>query len=506
MFLPDAMSSLVAPFENIPHVYDLCTQEGNGQEECAMMQEEEWEVLKSIYPDVCVSNDAGPSGRTIKLEIPVELSPAQNVTIVPPQLNTHHQQSASHQSHTHVACPTTTNPLTALPPFLLALILPPEYPLHTPPRITALASTHTWFPSSKIRDLHALLAGMWTSDSQGILYSWVEFLHSGDVLDSLNLSSSTRKNQSASTITIVNQSPSTLLPLLESHDARAQDATFAETSYPCAICLSPYKGRHCVRLACAHVFCRSCLSDFWGSCIAEGDIGRVGCPDPACVKAGHEAGEDDVVRVVQEEEVRRWKWLRTKRALERDPGMIHCPVMFCQTPVPSPKLSEEEDGSGWERLRTCPTCESSFCALCRRTWHGPISECPIRVTDTFVQEYLALSEGDVRRAEIERRWGRANVRRLVEKHEDERKNREWMEKSTMGCPGCGVHVQKSVGCNHMTCAKCKQHFCYRCGERLPPTEPYKHFNTPGLGCFSKLFDYAPGEDEMEWQEIEFGDI
>jgi len=178
------------------------------------------------------------------------------------------------------------------------------------------------------------------------------------------------------------------------------------------------------------------------------------------VKAGHEAGEDDVVRVVEEDEVRRWRWLREKRALERDPGMIHCPVESCQTPVPSPKLGEEESESGWARLRTCPACGYAFCAFCRRTWHGPISECPLRVTESFVLEYLALPEDDARRLDIEKRWGRTNVRRLVGKHEEDRKNREWMEKSTMGCPGCGVHVEKSVGCNHVsgTCS------CWTCVE------------------------------------------
>ncbi|KAG1749690.1 uncharacterized protein EDB91DRAFT_1109113 [Suillus paluster] len=324
---------------------------------------------------------------------------------------------------------------------------------------------------------------MWTRE--GVLYAWVAFLSGDEFLDSLSLSSKSH-------ITIVNHSPSTLLPLLESYDAHTQNAAFAETSYPCAICLSPYKGRHCVRLACAHVFCRSCLTDFWGSCIMEGDIGRVGCPDPGCVKAGHEAGEEDVIRVVGEEEVRRWKWLRTKRALERDPGMVHCPVAFCQTPVPSPEV--DDDDSGWARLRTCPTCEYAFCAFCRRTWHGPISACPLRVTESFVEEYLGLPEGDARRAQIERRWGRGNVKRLVAKYEEERMNREWMDNCTMGCPGCGVHVEKSVGCNHMTCAKCKQHFCYLCGEKLPPSEPYKHFNTPGKKCFSKLFE----EDLFDW--------
>jgi E3 ubiquitin-protein ligase RNF14 len=35
------------------------------------------------------------------------------------------------------------------------------------------------------------------------------------------------------------------------------------------------------------------------------------------VKDGQEASEDEVRRVVTEEEVRRWKWLREKKASER---------------------------------------------------------------------------------------------------------------------------------------------------------------------------------------------
>jgi E3 ubiquitin-protein ligase RNF14 len=40
----------------------------------------------------------------------------------------------------------------------------------------------------------------------------------------------------------------------------------------------------------------------------------------------------------------------------------------------------------------------------------------------------------------------------------------------------------------MTCIKCKQHFCYLCGEKISRTEPYKHFNIIGKICFEKLFD------------------
>ena len=39
----------------------------------------------------------------------------------------------------------------------------------------------------------------------------------------------------------------------------------------------------------------------------------------------------------------------------------------------------------------------------------------------------------------------------------------------------------------MSC-RCGFHFCYLCGGRLSPQNPYPHFNTPGTHCFQRLFD------------------
>ena len=41
----------------------------------------------------------------------------------------------------------------------------------------------------------------------------------------------------------------------------------------------------------------------------------------------------------------------------------------------------------------------------------------------------------------------------------------------------------------MMCMKCRQHFCYRCATKLPASDPYKHFSTVGIRCYSKLFDW-----------------
>jgi len=37
-------------------------------------------------------------------------------------------------------------------------------------------------------------------------------------------------------------------------------------------------------------------------------------------------------------------------------------------------------------------------------------------------------------------------------------NEEWIKRFTLQCPGCGVPIQKSGGCNRMTCSRCKKDF------------------------------------------------
>lgn len=117
----------------------------------------------------------------------------------------------------------------------------------------------------------------------------------------------------------------TLLPSLTAYETSTQMARFSQTSYSCQICLTSLKGARCCLLSCSHVFCRACLDDFWKLCIKEGDVGRVGCPEPACVKEEREANEEEVRRVVTDDDVRRWKWLREKRMLER--GQRICSVL-----------------------------------------------------------------------------------------------------------------------------------------------------------------------------------
>jgi hypothetical protein len=82
--------------------------------------------------------------------------------------------------------------------------------------------------------------------------------------------------------------------------------------------------------------------------------------------------------------------------------------------------------------------------------HGPLSDCLISATESLVSEYMDLDEDSPKRVLIERRYGKANVLRLVAKYEEDKSNAEWFKSSTMACPGCRVSVEKSVGCNHVS--------------------------------------------------------
>ena len=36
----------------------------------------------------------------------------------------------------------------------------------------------------------------------------------------------------------------------------------------------------------------------------------------------------------------------------------------------------------------------------------------------------------------------------------------WVERNSKPCRGCGARIQKTGGCNHLVCSKCKHQFCW----------------------------------------------
>ncbi|KAJ7783527.1 hypothetical protein DFH07DRAFT_788086 [Mycena maculata] len=433
---------------------------------------EEVQVLEAIYPDY-ISTDQSTSDSFLKLEIPVQLGEPSTVVL-------RTDDSADSDS--------VTLSLTTLPPVLLHIVLCATYPASDPPDVS-IRTNNSWLSPPLLLRLRDVLRAM-HQPGDGILYDWVEFIRGGGFLASLDLI------LTSGVIEIRHSASQRLGSLLTTYDDLARSATFSQGSYPCAVCLTTIKGAKCLQLSCMHIFCRACLFDYWSLCITEGNVEHLGCPDPECIKMGRESSEEEIARVVSEQAVQRWRWLREKLMYERDPTLVHCPMTFCQSPVSKPPESETD--TGVDRLRICPACSFSFCGFCKRTWHGAVQDCPISQAETVVLEYLALEENSEERKLMELRFGKTILLKLVAKYKEEQLNKKWLANSTMACPGCSLNIEKSLGCNHMTCARCKMHFCYRCGCKLSPSDPYAHFSqaTPANGCFNKLFDFV--SEDREW--------
>lgn len=362
-----------------------------------------------------------------------------------------------------------------------------------------------WLDALTLRAVQDRLQKLWQREP--VLWSWWEWVGNGDFLAELGID--------------LADLPTETQARIASFDKDAAQAEFEDQAFACGICFESKKGGKCVRLpSCGCVFCQECIVAFWSLAIKEGAVDSVVCPSVECVKERRSLDAATVEAVVGRELTKRWQSLCEKRLVDRDKRYCFCPREMCEALVspqaeakkaaPAPKKaaihldigkSEEpkrpamSDASRWDNYRQCPKCAYSFCYLCRALWHGAHTPCDIRDTHRAVREYLDADEAGKRA--IEFRLGPRNTEALfalIRDYEREQEALKWMEEHTTPCPCCRAQIEKSEGCNHMSCTRCRSHFCYRCGKTLPAADPYKHFQQPG-SCYNKLFDYDPHAGE-----------
>lgn len=58
-----------------------------------------------------------------------------------------------------------------------------------------------------------------------------------------------------------------------------------------------------------------------------------------------------------------------------------------------------------------------------------------------MEEYKSYAEGSDDRLQMERRFGKANLERLVRAFEEQKANEAWLEGHSVKCPCCGVSMR-----------------------------------------------------------------
>lgn len=192
----------------------------------------------------------------------------------------------------------------------------------------------------------------------------------------------------------------------------------------CAICLTDKQpGEGLMLKNCLHEYCKGCL----GRTIEMSDELEVPCPFVA-EDGSHCEGliQDRELRSLISPDV--YEEYLTK-SLVRAEAVIkdsfHCQTANC--------LGWAEKGEGATHFH-CPVCLKINCIQCKAVHEGKSCE-----------DFFYEINADARKAR-DQQLTAAQEAALIARRE------------AMNCPGCGVVIQKTTGCNHMTCSRCKRQF------------------------------------------------
>ncbi len=189
-----------------------------------------------------------------------------------------------------------------------------------------------------------------------------------------------------------------------------------------------------VRKCCNEYVCNSCIMAIVHTNINEGQS-FITCPNPECDKGA--IGKQEILSLVSGEVKDKFERLRaeaegsnTKRA---------CPNCTYLTDHQLPKRFRKYKEENVQI--TCSKCQYVWCFACHAPWHKDVSCKQFKKGNVHFKKWTG-----------ERSKGVANCQK---------------------CPLCRVYIQRSTGCDHMTCNRCDTHFCYKCGGRF--------LDLPGIG-------------------------
>lgn len=381
--------------------------------------------------------------------------------------------------------------VTHLPPVCLYFSLPADYPSRNMPQYSLLCK---WLNFTQLTLLCSHLDRLWEENCGSVvLYSWYQFLTS-EVFTTLSISRELQlayedpAYQSPSwdprAVQDVNLPHLAVSEILD-YDRAEKKREFDNAHFECDVCFLSVLGSKCVQhQPCGHTHCHDCLCSYLVSKIRGGEVTKLECPSSGCTTIIHPLTVKSLVPI---DLFNRYEKLLLQKTLDAMGDIVYCPRLFCCCTV-----VKEEDSN----MAFCPKCKFAFCVVCKRAWHG-VSPCRVLPEDMDMLKSTYEALDDEGRRGMEAQYGKANLDRAFEEHD----SRKWIQGNSRSCPNCRANIEKTYGCNKMTCSSCHTHFCWLCSAVLSNQNPYRHFQFGLTGCSGKLFEGMTA-DEINHAEPE----
>ncbi|OEL25826.1 putative E3 ubiquitin-protein ligase ARI5 [Dichanthelium oligosanthes] len=204
----------------------------------------------------------------------------------------------------------------------------------------------------------------------------------------------------------------------------------------CAICFIWYRAGRTRSAGCSHYYCEDCWRGYIRAAVGDGPrCLSLKCPDPACSAA---VVRDLVDAVADGEDKDRYARFALRSYVEENGRRIKwCPGPGCTRAV-------EFVGDADDATEVFCACRHGFCWICGEEAHRPVS-C-------------------------------GTVRAWMAKNKSDSESANWVLANTKHCPKCRRSIEKSMGCNHITCPHpCNHHFCWIC---FKPAGIGEHYACP----------------------------
>ncbi|XP_056422441.1 E3 ubiquitin-protein ligase RNF217 isoform X2 [Hyla sarda] len=203
---------------------------------------------------------------------------------------------------------------------------------------------------------------------------------------------------------------------------------------------------------CKKGVCEECLKRYLSSQVQLGQV-EIKCPITECNK---HLDESTILFNLPHDDIIKYKYFlelsRIDSSTKPCPQCKHFTTFKRKIHIPTPSKSENKF-----KIQ-CPSCQFVWCFKCHSPWHEGVN----------CREY---KKGD----KLLRHWANEI---------------EYGQRNAQKCPRCKVHIQRTEGCDHMTCSQCNTNFCYRCGERYRQLRFFGD-HTSNLSIFGCKYRYLP---------------